>query len=478
MVKVRRFKLFDKELLSIKDARGKLSLFGLAIPFFIEQVCTQLLNIISSIMCANYNEGYINGVNVAGTVLSFYTTLLYIVTTGMSILLSIAIGKNDKEKSKNLVGTALFFSVVLGLIITAVGVLTSGWVFRLMNLEESSVAVATEYFNIRIIFMSIVCVTSCITAALRCYGYSVSTIVIGIVTNAVNVGITAVALFDVPFVLFTDKVAGLAYATSIAQVAGLGIAVFMLFFRKIPFTVFKKLKCIGEIVHIGLPGAMALIFYNASNLITTAIIAGVGETVLTAKIYVSQIVVYVAIFSNSVGNANSILMGRLCGLGDIEKAGRMFWHNIRLAILGNLTLSVVVFLLRSQLIGMYTSNPTIIGLSASAFALDIVVEVFRAANHIAERSLNATKDVRYTTVVSIVSCAVNGVGMAYLLSTVLGLGIVGIWLGFIIDEGFRASLYVLRWKKGRWKNKFKEEMRTFMQMHSAESGSEPEKTSA
>ena len=46
-----------------------------------------------------------------------------------------------------------------------------------------------------------------------------------------------------------------------------------------------------------------------------------------------------------------------------------------------------------------------------------------------------------------------GVGIAYILGIKMGLGLIGIWLGFALDEWFRAILVLIRWKSRAWEGK-------------------------
>jgi Na+-driven multidrug efflux pump len=41
----------------------------------------------------------------------------------------------------------------------------------------------------------------------------------------------------------------------------------------------------------------------------------------------------------------------------------------------------------------------------------------------------------------------------YTLGFGLGLGLLGFWIGFAADEGFRAIVAVFRWRSGKWESK-------------------------
>lgn len=57
---------------------------------------------------------------------------------------------------------------------------------------------------------------------------------------------------------------------------------------------------------------------------------------------------------------------------------------------------------------------------------------------------------KFMMVVAIVSCWTCGVGLAYGLSIPLGMGLVGCWIGMVLDEWIRAVASYFRWRKGGW----------------------------
>jgi len=45
------------------------------------------------------------------------------------------------------------------------------------------------------------------------------------------------------------------------------------------------------------------------------------------------------------------------------------------------------------------------------------------------------------------------VGLSYVIGIPLGYGLVGMWIGFAIDENIRGVILLLRWRSGKWRNK-------------------------
>ena len=85
-------------------------------------------------------------------------------------------------------------------------------------------------------------------------------------------------------------------------------------------------------------------------------------------------------------------------------------------------------------------------------AIDFFVELPRAVNHVSENSFNANGDVKTPLVTSIASGWGCNVLFSWLLAVVLGWGLPSIWVASILDEAFKATVYLLRWKSGKWQS--------------------------
>jgi Na+-driven multidrug efflux pump len=68
-------------------------------------------------------------------------------------------------------------------------------------------------------------------------------------------------------------------------------------------------------------------------------------------------------------------------------------------------------------------------------------------------NLRAAGDAKFTMIVSMCSMWGFRVVFAYFLSTTMGLGLNGIWMGMYIDWICRALCFIIRFKNGKWKEK-------------------------
>lgn len=85
--------------------------------------------------------------------------------------------------------------------------------------------------------------------------------------------------------------------------------------------------------------------------------------------------------------------------------------------------------------------------------LDILIEIGRGFNHIEENSLRGAGDVVDPMTVSMISCWSMSILFSYILGILLGFWLLGCWIAFAMDEFFRETAYLIRWRSRKWTKK-------------------------
>lgn len=236
----------------------------------------------------------------------------------------------------------------------------------------------------------------------------------------------------------------------IAQAVGLAVSLFFFIYKKCDFRFKVERKATVDVLKFGIPAGMSLLSYSLSQTVTTCFITDLGVSVINTKLYVSNILQYTSRVSYSMGNAGGILVGRHRGAGRIDEIKQLFKQNVFLALFCNVGVSLVVLVFSKQLLGIFTDDAKIIASGTMIIAIDIIAEAARAVNHISENAFNANGDVKTPLITAAASAWGCNVLMSFLFAVVLKQGIVGLWIATITDECFKASVYLLRWRKGAW----------------------------
>jgi Na+-driven multidrug efflux pump len=188
-------------------------------------------------------------------------------------------------------------------------------------------------------------------------------------------------------------------------------------------------------------------------MVSTAIIAVLGVATMSANIYLSTIFFYVYVIGMSLGFACALIIGWLVGAHDFDRAYRLSQQTLKIALSINIICSILIFVFGKAIIGLFTDNPEIISIARIIMFIDIFVEIGRAFNHVENNALRGAGDVMYSMVISIVSCWVIGILLAYVLCIKFQLGLPGCWIAFACDEFFRGIIFYRRWESRKWTQK-------------------------
>lgn len=440
--------MIDKSLFKVTTSIGSISLFSIAIPLLIEHILQTLMGTANTVILSGYSADAVVAVSTANSLISMIISFFSVITLGATVIISNYIGAESLEKVKEVTFVTVFSYVVLAGVCSCVLYMFAPQIVSCLNITGKILESAVLYFRIRIFFLVVNAVYASLSAILRCYGYTLPSVICGLLMNLVNVILSIYVVYS-PNPLITG-VKGVAAACVIGNIVGCILMCLVFWKKKIEWkktdnwsTLFLYIK---RILKIGVPTGLSSSSFMLSQTIITSFVALIGPDALNAKIYFSNILSYVYLFSVSMGSANALLVGRLYGAGNVEQADRANRQLVKITLLVNLLLSIAVWALRIPLLSIFTDNKRIWKLSFSVFLVDIVVELSRAVSHVYEYALRSVGDVLFNVVVLVFSCWICSIGLAYVLSIKFEMGLVGCWIGLAVDEGIRGIVTFFRWK--------------------------------
>ena len=439
------------------QTQGRLGLYTLAWPIFVEQLLRLMLGYVSVFMLGHYSDEAVAATGVANQILAISVIFYGFLTVGVQIVVSQLIGAKRFKRVERVITNGLVVAFLIGVIMSLVFVLFGDSFLRMLGLSQQLVAVGSPFIRIIGGISVVIALYSSILPILRTHGFVRQAMLVPITVSVVNVVLNYLFLYGKLSFLGLG-VTGVGIAVGIANLIGMLMSVWML--KKYIGYVFRwqKLqqcsrKMLGAILRYGLPSAGENLSYGGSQLVVTAIIAFLGTEALTTKVYASTISQFVALFAMSIGQASQIIIGRAVGAREIDAAYRQGVKSWRLGMLVALSISVVIYLFAEPIMQLFTGNQEIIALTKRLFLFSILLELGRATNIIVISSLNATGDVRFPFICGIIVMWIVSLPFSYLLGVYAGLGLVGVWLAYIIDEGLRAVLMFRRWRSRVWTTK-------------------------
>jgi putative MATE family efflux protein len=450
---IKNFFIFDKDANRLETPEGVLTLSSLFLPFFIEMILTNLMGTVNTLALSKYSDDAVASVGAASQLMMMILTFYSVVSTGAAVVISQNLGARNKEKASNVAIISLLFSGLLSVLIGTTLSIFAPSVLSILRLPNQLLDHAVTYFRICIFFSFFQALNSAFSGILRSFGRPKLAVIVSLFMNVVNATLNIIVVirpFETPLV----GVKGIAISLVISQALGL-ILMFSLFIHaslgiRLTKNIIKQVPLVYKILRIGIPGGISSVSYSLSQVVSTSIIASLGANAVTTKIYLGNIFFYVYVLGLALGQATSLMVSRLCGAHEFDRAYRMNKQNLKITICCNITLSLCIFLLGDHLIRIFTSNPEIIKIARVIMLIDIFVEIGRGFNHIEDNSLRGAGDVIFPMIISLTSCWTMSILFSYILGIKLGLGLKGCWIAFAMDELFRGTLFFLRWRSRKW----------------------------
>ena len=439
---------------SNESREGKLSLFHLTWPIFLEFFLFMLMGLADTFMLSAVSDNAVAGVGTANQYIQIAILLLGVVGTGASIIVAQYIGAKKLVDATKIAALSVSLNLVIGLVISALFLIFSGMIMEMMNLKGEVLEFAQSYLAIVGGFLFLQAIITTVAAIIRVRGWTKQAMYVSLGMNILHVILNYVLIFG-KFGFPEMGVEGAAWSSVISRAAA---AVVFLWLLTHALEVKVKLKnfvtwstdYVKKILRIGIPSAFEQILYQTSQIVLLYYVTHIGAEALTARQYAMNISMFIYLFAMAIGTGTAIMIGRYVGSGDKELAYNQVWASVKSALAVSLAMIVVVTLFREQLMGIFTDNATIIQIGASVLALSILLETGRTINITIINALRASGDARYPVKIGFISMICIGLSVGYILVFVLELGLVGVWLAIALDEWIRAILVLIRWKSRKW----------------------------
>ncbi len=408
-------------------------------------------------MISQHSEPAVAAVGAANQLLNLSVFIYGFITVGVQIIIAQLIGAKKTDQIKSVITTGLIGSFIIGLLLSSLFVLFPEQLLNFMKLPDNIVEIGIPYIRIFGASLFVTSISAAIIATLRSHGKTKAALIIPMFSLVFVLIGNYIALYG-PLGLPNLGVAGLGISAVVSNTVALFIGFFILK-KEIGFNILRiSLKDFSKeklklILTLGLPSSGENLSYTASQVVVTMIVASLGQNMLIAKSYVTAITQFIYLIAASLSQGNQIMIGRNIGAKEYDRAYHRGKNTIILGLICTTVLSIITWIFIVPIMHIFTYNPEVIAIAKVVFLVDIFLEAGRTINMTMVGSLNATGDVKFPLICSLIVLWIVSLPFSYLLAIPLELGLVGVWLAYAIDEGLRAILMIKRWKSGVWKTK-------------------------
>lgn len=285
------------------------------------------------------------------------------ISSGATVILSQNYGAGNRKGVQDALHTGVALSLVLGALITVLGVGLGPWVLGMMNMPESCLGDASTY--LRIYFAGAVgsMVYNMGAGILRAMGDSRRPMLFLMVTCVLNV------VLDLLFVAALRMgVAGAALATTVSQFLSAVLPMAVLLKLPEDRLELKKLrihrKLLGRILRIGVPAGLQLVTFDFSNILIQSGVNSFGDVTMAAWTAHGKTDAITWMISGAFGVSVTTFVGQNFGAQKYRRIRQSVWVclGMSVALVGAVAALILTF--RTQILGIYTDDPEVVAVGS------------------------------------------------------------------------------------------------------------------
>lgn len=391
---------------------------------------------------------------LANHVQGAFFLLFRIISMGVGVVVTQSLGANNRTDANRTALASLGASTWLGLGSALVLFVATDLLLNAMQASAEVATLARPYLQLLALALFLDAFNASMAAVMRAHLRTRETMLNILSMHALHIALCFPLMRGwgpIPPL----GMAGFAVALAISRAWGLGVHLWLwrvsLQLRPTwhDFTSIQ-LATLRSSLAIGLPGAAEAIAYRIAVLASVTVVSGMGTTALATQGYAMQIMNVIVLSTVALGFAGEILVGHLVGAGQLRQS----LHLVRKTLLWGLGISFCVALLAALsarwTLALFTHDPAIIQLATRLLWINVLLEPGRTCNIVIITALRAAGDAKFPVMAGAASMLiVMGFG-AWFLGAYWGMGLVGVWIAYTLDEWVRGGMMALRWFRLGW----------------------------
>ena len=421
-------------------------LCAFTLPLLISVICQQIYNLADSIIAGKFlGESSFAAISNAYEITLIFMAISVGSNIGCSVIVSQLFGAKRFSELKSAASTTFICTAALSVILSAAGILTLPVLLESINTPNAIFNDCYDYLVIYILGFGFMFLYNIANGTFSAMGDSMTPLIFLVFSSVLNI------ILDILFVPM--GVAGIAWATFIAQALACVFSLIFLFIRlsKIEekadsFFSFPLLK---KIANVAVPSILQQSFISIGNIILqglinsygTAVIAGYGAGVKLNNFAINTM--------TTLGNGISAFTAQNIGACKLDRVKRGFSVGLKIGFSVSLIFALPFFIVPETIVSFFIENPTEEAIKTGCIFLRILSPFYFCISIklVSDGVLRGSGSMKYFMSATFTDLVLRVV-LAFLLASFFDS--VGIWmawpLGWLVGMGMSFCFY----KKGKW----------------------------
>jgi len=336
-------------------------LIRFSLPLMATSILQLLYNAADMVVIGQFASAQsLAAVSSTGALINLLTNLFVGFSLGANVVIAHANGAGDHKAVSRATHTSLMVALISGVFLMAVGLVASRPLLKLMDSPDNVIDLATLYMKIFFLGMPANLVYNFGAGIMRAMGDTKRPLYYLSVSGLVNVLLNLLLV-----IVFHMDVAGVAIATVTSQVLSVVFVVLHLLHTDKPIRLNLRalrldMKCVGQIVRIGLPAGIQGSLFSLSNVIIQSAINFKGDLWMAGNGAASNIEGFVYVSMNSIAQGTVTMASTNRGARQYARVRKTLWVSLLAAGVIGMGVAMIAYAFGEPLLSLYNGSRDVI----------------------------------------------------------------------------------------------------------------------
>ncbi|TXN37814.1 MATE family efflux transporter [Flagellimonas hymeniacidonis] len=423
----------------------------LAVPATISGIAEPILSITDTAIVGNIPVDGLESLAAAGIVGSFLSMLIWVLgqtRSSISAIISQYLGAGKLEEVKNLPAQAIFFNILLSIVLLLSTIFIVEEIFSLFEATGKILEYCISYYSIRVWGFPLTLFTFAIFGIFRGLQNTFYPMIIAIIGAVLNIILDFVFVYGIDGYIPAMYLEGAAWASLISQ-AVMAILVFILLLKKTEISlklVFPLNKEIKRLVIMSLNLFVRALALNAALIIAVREATALGDKYIGAHTIAINLWLFAAFFIDGYGAAGNSMGGKLLGAKDYKGLWKLSKKIITYGMVISLILMAFGFIFYRPIGHIFSNEAVVLNTFYGIFFIVILGLPMNTLAFVFDGLFKGLGEMKYLRNVLLSATFLGFIPSLY-LGKYLGWGFYAIWIAFVVWMLIRGLALVWKFRR-------------------------------
>jgi putative MATE family efflux protein len=417
------------------------------------QLLYTMLTVVDMFWVGRLGPATVAAVALGGAVLGVLYSVGQVFAVGVLATASRAAGADSRTGVRESLRHGLLLAVAGSIPLAVVGVLLSGNILGWFGAAPDVVTAGRGYLAILLAVLPGFFAGMVLYSGFQALGDTRTPMLVSLATNVVNFVLDPILIFGW-LGLPRMGAAGAALATVLSQSGGL-VAMAVILRRRGLLNLRGPVSrdACRTILGIGAPAGLQTVTRPLTGMLTMGIVTRFGTEATAAFGIGIRLLQLMYIYLGGLGSAGQTIVGQSLGQQKPDLAMRVSHRVLWIAFLLQLAVMPVLFFLAPVLVRVFNGNPDVVRYGTQYLRVLTPMLIVVGLSTGWESAQRGAGDTKPPMVAALTSNWLIKIPAALLFARVLGLGVIGVWLGIGASIVIEAAILAAGYYRGRWLHK-------------------------